>query len=370
MTGAGPLVVGASSSPTCGLRDYAAALDPWLEPSETVWWERDSRWSARETRRSARRFAGEIAAALARRPRAVLWNYAVFDYGRRTAWDLQGTPVHTAGVARRLRASRVPVITVVHEAAYSFREPGWQRKALALTHRAALVGVTGASHGLVVSTEDRERWIAGRRWLGSRPIARIPVCSTLPRATPVESSSEVAVLGFGADDARAATVTGAIRRLRDRGVDTRVRLIGQPGETGRAADRWRRAAGDAGVAGALSFGGVASPGELARDLASAPLVLFPNAAGPVAGKTTIASALAQGRPVVAIDGPQRWDGFDGPVALVKPTAAGLADRLESLLRDSAARDRLAAAGASLHERELSPEVTARRLLAFAVEVAA
>ena len=116
------LVVGASASPTCGVRDYAAALDPWLGSPETVWWERDPSWSAADTRRSARCFRRELDAALARRPEAVLWNYSAFDYGPRTAWDLHGTPVHAPAIAWRLRASQSPFVTVVHEAAYSFRE--------------------------------------------------------------------------------------------------------------------------------------------------------------------------------------------------------------------------------------------------------
>ena len=365
------LVVGASASPTCGVRDYAAALDPWLGSPETVWWERDPAWSAADTRRSARRFRRELDAALARRPDAVLWNYSVFDYGPRTAWDRHGTPVHVPAIAWRLRACPSPLVTVVHEAVYPFRGGELEHNALAATQRAALVAVVAASDALVAATGDRERWLRSRRWLPRRPLAPIPICAGLPRVEhPVGTRDEIAVMSFGADDACASAVAGALGTLRARGIDARIRLVGQPGAAGSRARRWREAAERAGCAGALSFSGVVEPSELSREVSAAPLVLFPNAAGPIASKSTIASALAHGRPVVAIDGPRRWDGFAPVMALAPPTAPALADCLERLLADDGERRRLAAAGAELYERELAPEVTARRLLAFAEEVGA
>ena len=174
------LVVGASASPTCGVRDYAAALDPWLGSPEQVWWERDPSWRAADTRRSARRFGRELGAALARRPDAVLWNYSTFDYGPRTAWDRHGTPVHALSIARRLRAAHSPLVTVVHEAAYPFREREAEHNFLAAAQRAALAGVVAASDGLVAATGDRERWLRSRRWLPRRPLAPIPICAGLP----------------------------------------------------------------------------------------------------------------------------------------------------------------------------------------------
>ena len=68
----------------------------------------------------------------------MLWNYSVFDYGPRTAWDLHGTPVHAPTIARRLRASPSPLVTVVHEAAYPSASRGFQHNALAATQRVAL----------------------------------------------------------------------------------------------------------------------------------------------------------------------------------------------------------------------------------------
>ncbi len=365
------LVVGASASATCGIRDYAVALDPWLGSPETVWWERDPGWSAADTRRAARRFRRELGAALAERPDAVLWSYSAFDYGPRTAWDLHGTPLHAPAIARRLRASSGPLVTVVHEAAYGFRERGFQHNGLAATQRAALVAVVAASDGLVAATGDRERWLRSRRWLPRRPLEAIPICGNLPRVEhPLGTRDEIAVMSFGADDACVATVAGALGTLRARGVDARLRLVGQPGAAGSRAQRWREAAEQGGWAGALSFSGVVERPELSRELSAAPLVLFPNAQGPITAKSTIASALAHGRPVVAIDGPKRWDGFAPAMALAPPDAPALADCLERLLADDAERRRLGEAGAELYERELAPEVTARRLLAFAEEVAA
>jgi Glycosyl transferases group 1 len=366
------LVAGASSSPTCGLRDYAAALEPELRPVQTVWWERDPAWSARDARRSARRFGRTLDSALGARPDAVLLNYAVFDWGARTAWDLRGAPVHVPALAARLARSRVPLVSVVHEAAYSFGEPAWQRKALAALHRAALAAVVAASRGVVVSTSDREGWMIGRRWLPRRPVACVPVCGPAPRPGAPAPPGEVAVMSFGADDAEAEVVIGAVRRLRDRGVHIRLRLLGQPGTEGRQAQRWRAAAAAVGCGDALSFSGVLAPDELSGQLGGAQVVVFPNAAGPVSGKTTIAAALGHGRPVVAIDGPRRWDRLadEGALLLADPSAADLAERIGHLLSDDDARARQGARAAAFFDREFSPAVCAGRLRSFVEAVAA
>jgi glycosyltransferase involved in cell wall biosynthesis len=268
----------------------------------------------------------------------------------------------------------VSVLVWAHEAAYSFHEPGRQRKALAVAQRAGLVSVVAAARGVVVASADRERWLDSRRWLPRRPLARIPVCGTvLPTspAPPKPGRPVVGVLGFGADDAQADAIAGAVGVLRRRGAGVELRMLGAPGDSGRVADRWRAAVHRAGCASALSFTGIVPERELSRGICSSQIVLFPNGSGPVAGKTTIASALGHRRPVVAIDGPLRWDRLreTGALCLARPTQEDVADRLQQLLEDPAARDRQAAAGEDFYRRELSPAVCAERLLGFAGEVA-
>ena len=125
------------------------------------------------------------------------------------------------GGPRALARARAPLTAVLHECAYSWSEEGWQRKALAAGHRAALLAVVRMADGVVVTKVQRERWLRGRRWLPSRPLARIPVCAPLQPpdsstgALPSRARPRIGVLGFGADDARADIALGAARQLRN-----------------------------------------------------------------------------------------------------------------------------------------------------------
>jgi glycosyltransferase involved in cell wall biosynthesis len=65
-------------------------------------------------------------------------------------------------------------------------------------------------------------------------------------------------------------------------------------------------------------------------------------------KTTLAASLASGRPVLAVDGPQRWAELveAGAAMIASPTADALADAIAVLLQDESARERLGARGQS------------------------
>ncbi len=373
------LVIGASSSATCGVRDFALALAPPLAAAgtgaETVWWERDPDWTGAQAQRGAARFAARVEGVMHRGEHdVVLWHYSVFEHGLRTAWDLRGVPVHAPPLARRLRRGGRPIVVWLHECAYGFSEPGWQRKALAVGQRVALIAVMKAASGAIVTSAGRERWLRERRWLAHRPLACIPVCATVPphrRASHADGSFRLGVLGFGADDARADVVTGAVAALRRRGHDVQLELLGAPGPGGARADQWRRAAHRSGCGSAVSFSGVLAAGDFAARLSAVDAVALPQAAGPGPGKTTLASALASATPVVALDGPDRWDllAKEQAVALAAPHPEGLAAELEPLLADPARRARLAEAGRAFFTRELSPEVTAVRVTSFISELA-
>lgn len=372
------LITGASSTPTCGVRDQAAALEPALQvagaATESLWWERDAAWSWRDTRRSAARFLARLRERLAGADHdAVVWHYSVFDYGPRTAWDLRGLPVFSATFARTLAQGIGPLVVVLHECAYSWSERGWQRKGLAAGQRAALFSVVHAGTGLVLASEPRERWLRERRWLPSRPLVRIPVCATLQplsaseRPAPDTAALRVGVFGFGADDAQPEIVVRAIGALRERGHDVRLVLLGAPGSRGERAERWRRAARDGGCGPALTFSGLLSSKHLARELAAVDVVVFPHSSGCGAGKTTLASALAFAKPAIAFDGPQRWDKAidEGALLIVAaPSAAVLAGRLGELLGDEPQRARQAERGHAFFQREMDPMIGAGRLLAF------
>jgi hypothetical protein len=361
------------------LRDHAAVMEPALRELgasiDTAWWEREPSWSWRQTRCSAARFLSELRARLTESNYdAVVWHYAVFDYGARTAWDLRGMPIHAPRVARALAGGGPPLIVVVHESAYPWsRAGGWQRNVLAAGHRAALLTVVRAADATVLTSRPRERWLISRRWLPPRPRACIPVCATLPTVAATQTSGDgrIGVLGFGTDDARPDVVVGAARELRARGHAVNLRLLGAPGAGGDRSARWSEIARALGCEAALSFTGVVAAPELARELAAVDIVVFPQAAGAGANKGTLGAALALARPVVALDGRDTWQEAvrEGALIVSAPTPLALAGRLEPLIGDERARARQAAAGHAFYAREMVPAVCARRQLHFFAAVA-
>ncbi len=372
------LVVGASSSPTCGLRDHAAMMEPALRARgasvDTLWWERDPAWAWRQTHRSAINFLSRLRARLAEANHdAVLWHYAVFDYGPRTAWGLSGLPVYAPAFARALVRARSPLVVLVHESAYPWSRLGWQRNALAAGHRAALVAVVDAADGIILTSVPRERWLTTRRWLPTRPWARVPVCATLtaPAGPSGNGGRRIGVLGFATDDARPDVVVGAVRSLRARGLNAELVLLGAPGPDGERARQWAAVARALGCGSSLSFTGVVSADELARELAAVDVIAFPQGSGAGANKGTLGMALAFAKPVVALGGRDTWEQAvrAGAVVTSPPTPAALAARLEPLLADQQRRHQQGAAGHAFYDREMSPAVCARRQLEFIGAVA-
>lgn len=363
------LMLGASSSPVCGVRDYAGVLAGALRGRGveviTSWWERDPGWgparSARELGRwSARvaRIAGDL------RPDRVLWHYSVFTYAHR------GIPVLAPLLPRALRSAGVPVVALLHELAYSFDRRGWRGPVLALTQRVALAGVLRSCAGAIVTTEQRALWLRGRPWLPRRPVAFVPVCAGVPAGTGESPGRcgrrpSVGVFGFGAEGFVPAPVASAVASLRTGGLDARLVLVGAPGAESAAGRAWRLAAAAAGCTDALDFTGTLEPGGLAEAIAGLDVLILPDEGGPSSRKTTMAAALASAKPVVAFDGPHKWDPLVSERALVltPPTGESLAAELEALLRDDRRRKLQAERAADFYRRRMAPEVVAESVLA-------
>jgi hypothetical protein len=106
--------------------------------------------------------------------------------------------------------------------------------------------------------------------------------------------------------------------------------------------------------------------EFGRALAAVDVVAFPHASGCGAGKTTLGSALALAKPVVALDGPASWAQAvrEGALLSAAPTPSSLAAVLDPLLSDERVRAHQSDAGHAFFQREMDPSVAAARLLAF------
>jgi glycosyltransferase involved in cell wall biosynthesis len=344
------LVVGASTTEVCGIRDCAGVLEPALGALgvevRTAWWERrreadPDRW---------------LAAVQQAQPDAILWHYTPTAYGRR------GLPTLAPRVVRQLAATGAPVFVLLHELAQDLRSRGWRGFVQGSVQRLLLARLLGGAAGAVVTTEERLRWLETRRWLPRRPLAFVGVPSNVPvtnGAGAKNGALRIGVFGFhewsGLRVEPVAAAVAAVPRA------TLV-LLGAPGPDSREADEWRRAAAQAGCP--VEFTGVLEAPELSCALAGLDLVVTADVAGPTPRKGTLAAALAHGLPVVALDGPLTWPAFAEAGAIAVAAAPVLSTAVRTLSDSPAERTLLGERGRVFYEQRLSAAVTAERLLRF------
>ncbi len=358
--------------PPCGVRAHAGILAEALEQADiscSLYWLSRREDSLAAARADVRAWTRGLAQELEQgEPDAVLLHYSVFAYSYR------GVPFFVHPTLSALRRSGVPVIAVMHEFAYPWNLGGARGKVWALTQRALLLEVMRASSAVLVTAEFRADWLASRVWLPSRPTAFAPVFSNLPVPGPRERDGRggglIGLFGYAYEGAASSLVLDALRDLRAAGIAAELRLLGAPGESSPAAEAWREAARSRGVDGALSFSGTLSPEALSDALAECDALLFVGAGGPTPRKGTLAGSLASGRPVVALDGPRRWQEFVDADALrvVAPSARALADGLAALLADEHAREALGARGRAFARGQMGPARTAAAVRALVEEV--
>lgn len=365
-------VVGASTAPHCGVRTQARKLAEGLQGNglSCSWhWLQREPGSFADERRAFEAWARELERELAdARPDAVLLHYSVFSYSHR------GVPVFVPALLSATRSIEAPLLSVMHELAYPWRRHGWRGATWAVTQRVALAAVVRACSGIVVTAEGRRRWLSSRRWLPRRPIDVAPVFSNLPasrasamgrRLAPSADFDRpprptVGLFGYAYEGAGTSLVLDAVALLYDRGTPVQLRLLGAPGPDSAAGRAWLDGAGRRRIGEALSFSGVLALGDLSDALASCDVLLSADDSGPYPRKSTLAAALASGAPVVALDGPRTWRAVvdADALALATPSAEGVADALEDLLRDPGGRERLGARGRMFAEEHMSVTRTA------------
>jgi hypothetical protein len=363
-------VVGVSESPTCGVRDHAILLSEALADQDvscSVHWLSRKQQSLEGARREFDQWTGALAAELeANPPQAIILHYSVFSYSYR------GVPLFTPRVLSILRARGIPLITFVHEPAYPWRLGGLRGKVWALTQRLVLMAVMRASAAALVTAPFRAEWLTSRWWLSRRPVALAPVFSNLPPPAadthhPDAEIHRVGLFGYAYQGAARALVLDAMSALQRRGLYVRLELLGAPGSGVPAADAWLTEATARGLQGAVSFSGVLPAQELSNALAACEVLLHAEASGPTSRKGTLAASLASGRPVVAIDGPLRWQELiDSRAAVIAPPdATALADAIAVLLQDEHRREELGGGGLVFARQAMSAQRSAealRRLL--------
>lgn len=365
------LVVGASTSRVCGVRDHAQILsgglaevgfDPVVE-----WGDFSSQPAAAEVDAWLRRVEARVQRE---RPDIILFHYSVFTL----AW--RGIPVHALTVTHRLAHLGLPVVILLHEYAYPWGRSGWRGVAWATTQRLALWLVVSRAAALIVTTPQRAEWTASRRWLPRRPVAVAPVFSNLPPAQPLHTSTRagirVGLFGYGHEAVPLPMLLDALSALRQTTPEARLLLLGAPGPDSASGRHVLALARQRGLADVLDFTGVLSAQDLSDALASCDILLFVDSDGPSSRKGTLAASLASGRPVVALDGPNTWrDLVRGQaIALVQPTGPALAVEVARLLADPSAADALGSRGRAFADRNMSVGRAAAAVLSVVSEIVA
>jgi hypothetical protein len=358
-------VVGVSEAAVCGVRDYAAVLTETLVAegvSASTHWLTRTQSSLPAARAEMAGWASTLERELrAAAPDLVLLHYSVFAYSYR------GVPVFASRVVRALRAPGAPVISILHEIVYPFSKRGWRAKVWALSQRLLLIGVMRASDAVLVTADFRARWLASRRWLPRRPSALAPVHSALPppRGEDRErfANRTLGLFGYANQGASASIVLDALAALRESYPDAQLVLLGAPGAESAAGEEWLELARARGVAEAVSFSGTLPAAELSEALATCEVLLFADEGGPASRKSSLAAVLASGRPVVALDGPRRWQQLvdAAAISLVAPVPESLARAVRGLLADRLERDELGARGQRFARERMSPVAGARAI---------
>lgn len=355
-------VIGMSEGATCGVYDHATLLGRALADENiscSLHWLRRSENSVTGARSELRAWTQELVPELRGRQDAILLHYSVFSYSYR------GVPLFVRPTLAALRATGLPMVTVMHEPAYPWKLGGLRGKVWAVTQRAALVGVMRSSAAVVVTAPFRADWLSSRRWLVRRPIALAPVYSNLPPpasgAPRAHRGSTIGLFGYAYEGAASALVLDALALLHARGLPARLSLLGAPGGDSPAGRAWLAAARRRGLERSLSFSGVLPAEELSGALAACDVLLHVEPTGPTSRKGTLAASLAAGRAVVALDGPLRWQELldAQALAVVQPTPAALADATQGLLEDDRAREALGARGRAFAASAMSVERSAR-----------
>jgi glycosyltransferase involved in cell wall biosynthesis len=217
-----------------------------------------------------------------------------------------------------------------------------------------------------VTTERRRQWLSNRRWLPRRPVEFVPIPSNLPATDDDDDDPRgvvIGVIGFASPDAAIPLVADAVRLLRERCRELQLVFVGAPGTDGLASDRWLGVLEASGCSDIAEFNGVRDLQALARDLKRSDIVVLPDCNGPESRRGMIAAALAAGKVVVALDGPETWDLLrrQRGVVLLPEDPEAFASELLRFIADKQARRDQEARAVEFYNRSLAPDVVAGRL---------
>lgn len=264
----------------------------------------------------------------------------------------------------RLGGASRPAVTF-HELFVPW-EGGIVQRALGLLQRLQALLLAVPACGIVVTLDQRASWLG--RWLSYKrsAIYIAPAGSNIP-VVPVSAherralrrqlfgSDEVFVLGIFSPQHPAVDLEGVVAALAALPEEVRLLVIGRvPAERCRVV---HERAATLGVSQRICWTGSLAEEPASQALQAVDVYVHAHRSGPSPRSTVLAAALAHGLPVIAYAGSEDRSGMylDGThLLLVPPSVPGRLARAIGLLhRDEGLRRRIAAAGRSLYEHQLT-----------------
>lgn len=280
------------------------------------------------------------------------------------AWQADVIHVHSsvASAIGRMAAwlARIPVVYTVHGFAFKPEVPPLRRFAAYAGERLLAPFTTQ-----LVCVSPAERKLAAKLRLPPRRVSVISngVADTTRRARPADEPARLVMVARMAAPKRHDLLLRALQMLASRGCSPAETLFAGAGPL---MENWQRAAQADAVPGVRFCGDVADvAGMLAR--CQLFVLLSDHEGQPI----SVIEAMRAGLPIVASDLPgirgQVTHGVEG--LLTAPDPVVIADTLQQLLRDPAARARMGAAARLRYEREFSAVSMAERVLQVYVDAA-
>jgi glycosyltransferase involved in cell wall biosynthesis len=295
-------------------------------------------------------------------PRRLLVQYAP------NAWGPRGL---NFGLARWLagRLRRGDDVRVMFHELWYFPLPGDRpaRRALSAAQRLLARWLVASSTMIYVSIPHWGKLLGRYQAARRRPVAWLPVPSTIPVVDDREGSAEVRqkiarpgqpVVGhFGTYGGRTADLLfGALPEVLDACPASVGLLIGPGGE----AFAERLVAARPELHGRLAATGTLTDTDASLHLRACDLLVQPYPGGVTGRRTSVMAALAHGVPVVTTSGDMTeplWDESEAVATAPEGDAGALAGASAALLGDPDARARLVQAGRRLYERRFAVERT-------------
>lgn len=346
------LHLGVSRSNPCGVHHHAEVLSDALTKngcSSALAWVTQTDSNIAASVRAAWQVL--VRARSAASGSSIIWHYSAHAYGHRGI-SLFGV---LAGLLARRRGARV--IVVLHEIVLPWGG-SWRALLTAASHRLALPWVLIGADAWVVTTSDREEALRPAAWLLRRPLRLIPVFANV---VPAESAlverdggsgGGVGILGWAAGEDSAKLV---LQGIHDADARVPILLLGAPGIGTRPARAWQDAAEVVGAGEQVTFSGVIPSSDLSEAIARCAVVVLAYSDGPSSRRGTLAAALAHGKAVAALDGPNTWDVLRqvGAVKLAVAAPKAVADAVRGLLSDVSERRCLEDRAALFYRTHLS-----------------